>query len=113
MSPKEILLNTGSWAHWWKWSPGNRGASSAQGSTDIVDNSRHLQSQLDQMKEKLKLIQSTKDKAYHDGVQDGKRRQENNDGGNGSKYAKGDGKNKGGKNKGGKGKGGKGKNRWG
>ena len=68
------------------------------------------------MKEKLKLIQSTKDKAYHDGVQDGKRahpRQENNDGGNASKFAKGDGKNKGGKHRGGKGKGGRGKNKWG
>ena len=62
-TPREILDNTGSWEHKWKWAPqAGTGPMTGAGSGG-PDNSQRLQQEMDKMKETMKHYQSQRDAA--------------------------------------------------
>jgi len=77
-SPREILDNTGSWEHRWKWAPG---ASSEAGSGNspahiaMPDVNSDLKAQLDKMKTQVQSMQSQRDAANNRAI---KREREGN-----------------------------------
>jgi hypothetical protein len=62
-SPREVMENTGGWEHRWKWTPPQDSANHGESLPQSTPGDQGLQQQLNEMKAKMKAMQSERDRA--------------------------------------------------